>query len=80
MKIIDSARKHGISDLDISYVYEYAVRSVVMKDSSNTVILFGFDTIGRGLEVGYITNSMGEDIIIHAMKIRPSYKKHLLRR
>ena len=80
MKIIDSARKHGISDLDISYVYEYAVNSILLKDSSNMVMLFGFDTIGRGLEIAYVTNSNDEDIIVHAMKVRPSYKKHLLRR
>ena len=80
MIIRDSARKHGISDLDISYVYEYAVNTILLNDSKDMVMAFGFDSIGRGLEIGYITNSRDEDVIIHAMKIRPSYKKHLLRR
>ena len=48
-------------------------------DENKTVIvmLFGFDTIGRGLEVAYISADAGEDIVIHAMKIRPSYNKYL---
>jgi hypothetical protein len=40
-------------------------------------MLFGFDTIGRGLEVAYVTNDDGDDIVIHAMKIRQSYKHYL---
>jgi len=40
-------------------------------------MLFGFDTIGRGLEIGYVVNDAGEDIIIHAMKVRAVYKIHL---
>jgi hypothetical protein len=39
--------------------------------------VFGYDTIGRGLEVGYIFNDEGEEYVIHAMKIRPSYKAFL---
>jgi hypothetical protein len=40
-------------------------------------MLFGFDTIGRGLEVAYITSDVGDDIVIHAMKIRPGYNQYL---
>jgi hypothetical protein len=38
-------------------------------------MLFGYDAIGRALEVGYIINDQGQDLVIHAMKIRQSYKK-----
>lgn len=79
MIIIESARKHGISDQDIIFVYESSINSIIQegKGRPNMTMLFGHDTIGRGLEVGYITNDHGEDIIIHAMKIRPNYKHYL---
>ena len=77
MRILDSARKHGIQDQDIEYVYEFATESIVLQTNPEKVMLFGFDTIGRGLEVGYVVNDYDEDIVIHAMKIRSVYKKFL---
>ena len=75
--VVDSARKHGISDQDVEYVYEFPLNSIVSQEEPVIVMLFGFDTIGRGLEVAYITNDAGEDIVIHAMKIRPGYRQYL---
>jgi hypothetical protein len=82
MLIVESAKKHGISDQDIEYVYEFAVNSIVFQKESGRrlVMLFGFDRIGRGLEVGYVTTDQGEDIVIHAMKIRQGYKQYLYER
>ncbi len=77
MIIWETARKHNISDEDITYVYEFALNSIVFPDQPNLTMLFGFDTIGRGLEVGYITTDQGEDLVIHAMKVRSGYKKYL---
>jgi len=79
MIIIDSARKHNISDQDITFVYETANKSLVLQqeDGPPLTLLFGFDTIGRGLEVGYVINAENEIIVIHAMKIRPHYKNYL---
>ena len=82
MIVIDSARKHGISDQDIKYVYESATDFILLQQAGRPtlMLLFGHDTIGRGLEVGYITNTQGEDIIVHAMKIRPGYKVYLYKK
>jgi len=77
MIIIDSARRHGISDQDIKYIYEFPLNSIVTQEEPIIVMLFGFDTIGRGLEVAYITDDTGEDVVIHAMKIRQSYNQYL---
>lgn len=77
MKILDSALKHGITEQDIVYVYEFAINSLVLRTNPEKIMLFGFDTIGRGLEVGYVVNDQGEDIVIHAMKVRSVYKMHL---
>jgi hypothetical protein len=77
MIIYETARKHGISNEDIKFIYDFALNSIVFPGQPELIMLFGFDTIGRGLEVGYITSDQDEDLIIHAMKVRPGYKKYL---
>ncbi|MDR0999262.1 MAG: hypothetical protein LBL96_00410 [Clostridiales bacterium] len=77
MIILNSARKHGISDADIRFVYENAINSVVLEEFPLKVMLFGFDTMGRALEIGYFVNENKEGIIMHAMKIRKAYQEYL---
>jgi hypothetical protein len=77
MRIAESARKHGISDKDIAFVYGNPITSMSSQEEPVIVMLFGFDTIGRGMEVAYVANDDEEDIVIHAMKIRPIYKRYL---
>jgi hypothetical protein len=77
MRIAESARKHGISDRDIEFIYENPITSMTSQEEPVIVMLLGFDTIGRGVEVAYIANDDGENIVIHAMKVRPVYKKYL---
>jgi alanyl-tRNA synthetase len=77
MIIIDSAHKHGISDADIVHVFENAVNSIILEEFPVKVMLFGFDTAGRALEIGYFVNDNGDEIIMHAMKLRKIYQKYL---
>ena len=77
MIILNSAYKHGISDKNIEFVYENAITSIVLEEFPLKIMLFGFDTVGRALEIGYFVNELGEDIIIHAMKLRKEYKEYL---
>ena len=77
MIILDSARKHGISDINIALVFENAINSIILEEFPPKVMLFGFDSIGRVLEIGYFINESGEEIIIHAMKLRKCYQKYL---
>jgi len=77
MIIIDSARKHGISDIDIEAVCENAINSIVLEEFPPKVMLFGFDSMGRAIEIGYFVNENGEHIIMHAMKLRKIYQKYL---
>ena len=76
MIILDSAYKHGISDFDIKFVFENAINSIILDEFPFKVMLFGFDSTGRALEIGYFVNDSGEDVIIHAMKLRKSYQKY----
>ena len=59
------------------YVYESALNTIITQEEPPIIMQFGFDTIGRGLEIAYTTSDQGEDIIIHAMKIRPIYRHYL---
>ena len=77
MIILDAARKHGISDADIKCVFENAHNSVILEEFPLKIMLFGFDTIGRALEIGYFVNEQGEDVIMHAMKLRKIYQEYL---
>ena len=77
MLILESALKHGISKQDIQFVYWHVINSLVLRSDPEKVMLFGFDTIDRGLEIGYVVNDKEEDIVFHAMKVRSVYKIHL---
>ena len=78
MIIIDSAFKHGISENEIKHVYENAISSIELEKYPPKIMLFGFDTKGVALEIGYFINDNGDDIIIHAMKLRKVYQKYML--
>jgi hypothetical protein len=78
VRIIYSAREHGVHDEDIWCVYKHAVSRLIMNKDPEKCMLFGYDTIGRPLEVGYFEDN-GDRVIMHAMKCRKKYLKFLLR-
>ena len=78
MIIIESALKHGITEAEIIYVFENAVNSITLEEFPLKIMIFGFDTIGRAIEIGYTLNDNGEEIIIHAMKLRKNYQQYLV--
>ena len=78
MIIIDSAFKHGVSENEIKYVFENAISSITLEEFPPKVMLFGFDTKGKALEIGYFINDNGDEIIMHAMKLRKGYQKYML--
>jgi hypothetical protein len=68
LKIIDSARKHGISDEDIVYVISHAIEVIQIDDEPEKLLYIGFDRSLRVLEVITVLTVNGEEIVIHAMK------------
>ncbi|GMO26111.1 MAG: hypothetical protein Pg6A_13350 [Termitinemataceae bacterium] len=68
LKIIDSARKHGISDEDILYVISHAIEVIQIDEEPEKLLYIGFDWSLRVLEVITVLKVNGEEIIIHAMK------------
>jgi hypothetical protein len=67
--ILESARKHGISDADMLHAYRHPVRVFVMDD---LVMLVGGDEAGRLLEVG-VGEAEGLEFIVHAMPARQRF-------
>ena len=78
MIIIASAFKHGISEKEIKHAYDNAISSITLEEFPPKVMLFGFDTKGQALEIGYFINDNGDEIIMHAMKLRKVYQKYML--
>jgi hypothetical protein len=76
-RIIDSAFKHGVSAADIEYVYRNAVSGLLLREDPRKVMLFGWDTAGRALEIGYFFDDE-MNVIMHADKLRKSYMEYLI--
>ena len=74
--IIQSARKHGISDEDILHAYRTQFDWFYLKNE--VTIITGYSTGMEVLEIGFVpgNNSTPDrviDLIIHAMKARPRF-------
>ena len=67
--ILESARKHGISDDDMLHAYRNPIRVFVLDD---LVMLIGGDEAGRLLEVG-VVEAEGLEFIVHAMPARERF-------
>lgn len=72
--ILDSARKHGISDFDIlGIVYDPYIVVEIRPEPRKTLFL-GFDNKARPIEVITDTGTDGQEYIIHADKMTKQYK------
>jgi len=75
VEIHPSARKHGIADEDIEHAINNAM---AIDDQEDDVRLyFGPARDAVLLEVGTIVRSDGSELAIHAMRLRPRYRRLL---
>lgn len=78
MKVHPSALKHGIRSEDALHAAtHWAFASEPDENSPARQLRLGFDTAGRLLEIIVLHFDSGNELIIHAMKVRTSYL-HLL--
>jgi hypothetical protein len=75
LEIYESARKHGIADEDIEHAMSYAM-SIDDRDDGTRLYL-GPARNADLLEVSTITRSAKVEIAIHAMRMRPRYRRIL---
>lgn len=72
--IRQSARKHGVADDDIQSAFNTPILSGPLDDEHpQRVLLLGFDSRARVLELVVLHYDDGTAEVIHAMKARKSY-------
>jgi hypothetical protein len=69
--ILDSARKHGIDDEDISHAIRNNIRSFGMEEGITMVI--GPGRHAQILEVGLVESVDGDLLVVHAMPARDKF-------
>jgi len=75
--ILDSARKHGISDTDMLDIASDPYVSYRLRTEPLKLLLLGFDSSARAIEVITDTGADGQVFIIHADKVTKQNEKLL---
>jgi len=77
MIILDSARKHGIADIDMLAVVADPYVIAELRDEPEKLLFLGFDSNARAIEVITDTGASGQIFVIHADKITRENEKLL---
>jgi hypothetical protein len=75
VRIIESARDHGVEDEDMLHVLRHA-RTYLRRDE-DVVIAIGSSRSGAPLEVGVVDIEGDDPVVIHAMKLRRTWLRYL---
>jgi hypothetical protein len=75
VEIHSSARKHGVADEDIEHAMDNAMSIDDQEDE--TRLYLGPARNAEVLEVVTIIRDDGSELVIHAMKMRPKYRRLL---
>ena len=75
MEIHPSARKHGLADEDIEHAMRHAL--AIDDQADDTRLYLGPARSADLLEVVTIVRDDGSELVIHAMKMRPKYRRLL---
>lgn len=77
MEIVDSARKHSVTDDDIAHAWDNAIRLVEYEyDGEERLLVIGPDQQGRMLELVAVPAERPTRII-HADRLRPKFFDYL---
>ena len=75
MEIHPSARKHGLADEDIEHPMRHAL--AIDDQADDTRLHVGPSRSADLLEVVTIVRDDGSELVIHAMRMRPKYRRLL---
>jgi hypothetical protein len=75
VEIHPSARKHGIADEDIEHAMRHAL--AIADQADDTRLYLRSARSADLLEVVTIVRDDGSEVVIHAMKMRPKYRRLL---
>lgn len=79
MEIHDSAHRHGVAEEDLLHAVEHSLVVDDLGDDPDRWLVLGPDTAGNLLEIVVLISTGGDEIIIHAMPMRPKYRRLLER-
>ena len=77
MEIHPSARRHGIADDDLLHAIEHSMLVDDLGEDPDRWLVIGPDRAANLLEVIVLVTTEGDEVIIHAMPLRASYRKLL---
>jgi hypothetical protein len=77
MRILDSARKHGIADEDMLHAARHAVRAITQDRDGEPTLLIGPDRAGRHLELVVADLDSEDPRIVHADVLRRTFYRFL---
>ena len=78
VEIHSSAHRHGVVEED-PHAVEHSLVVDDLGDDPNRWLVLGPDTAGNVLELVVLISVEGDEIIIHAMAVRPKYRRLLER-
>ena len=76
VEIHSSAHRHGVNDLDILHAVAHSLAIEDIGEDPDRWLVIGPDRAGNLLELVVLVDQRGE-IVIHAMALRPKYRKLL---
>lgn len=76
-EVHESARKHGVVDHDIDHAIKHALAIEDAGEDPDRWLVIGPDRAGNLLEVVVITTVEGAQLAIHAMAMRPQFRRLL---
>ena len=77
VEIHDSARKHGVADEDIDHAINHALAIEDAGEDPDRWLVIGPDRAGNLLEVVVLTTIEDTQLAIHAMPMRPKFRRLL---
>lgn len=77
MEVRDSARKHGAADADIRHAIDHALAIEDAGEDPDRWLVIGPDRASNLLEVVVLVTAEGDQLVIHAMAMRPVYRRLL---
>jgi len=77
VEIHPSARRHGVDDDEILHAVANSVAVDDLGEDPDRWLVIGPDSAGNLLEIVVLIASNADEIIIHAMPVRPKYRKLL---
>lgn len=77
MEVHPSARRHGIADEDMLHAVEHSMVMDDLGEDPDRWLIVGPDRSANLLELVVLITTEGDELIIHAMRLRPIYRNLL---